>query len=221
MTVARRIVDANMYLTIATADADGRPWVSPVWYAPATDSDFLWVTSGRPAMLRECLASVAIVIFDSTVPVGAAEAVYLEAVAASLSNAEVEQAIDVYSRRSQACGARAWKPADVTPPAAFRLYRATASSQFVLGPYDERLPVMLVATADRALVPFCSSRDADAFPLRPFHTATVTRRKVAGIEVASSLGLVFWLLKRASSSACRSSSRPLAAAASNAFMVGP
>ena len=37
----------------------------------------------------------------------------------------------------------------------------------------------------------------------------------------SSLGLVFWLLKRASSSACRSASRPLAAAASNAFMVGP
>ena len=51
--------------------------------------------------------------------------------------------------------------------------------------------------------------------------ATVTRRKIAGIEVASSLGLVFWLLKRASSSACRSASRPLAAAASNAFMVGP
>jgi hypothetical protein len=30
------------------------------------------------------------------------------------------------------------------------------------------------------------------------HTATVTRRKVAGMEVASSLGLAFWALKRAS-----------------------
>jgi len=66
-----------------------------------------------------------------------------------------------------------------------------------------------------------SSRYAVAFPLHPSHTATVTRRKVAGMEVASSLGLAFWLLKRASSSACRSASRPLAAAASNAFMVGP
>jgi hypothetical protein len=55
----------------------------------------------------------------------------------------------------------------------------------------------------------------------PPHSATVTRRKVAGMEVASSLWLAFWSLKRASSSACRSASRPLAAAASNAFMVGP
>jgi hypothetical protein len=53
------------------------------------------------------------------------------------------------------------------------------------------------------------------------YTATVTRRKVAGMEVASSLGFAFWALKRVSNSACRSSSRPLAAAASKAFMVGP
>ena len=33
-SVARRIVETNMYMTIATADADGRPWVSPVWFAP-------------------------------------------------------------------------------------------------------------------------------------------------------------------------------------------
>jgi hypothetical protein len=52
-------------------------------------------------------------------------------------------------------------------------------------------------------------------------TATVTRRNVAGMDVASSFGLVFWALKRASNSACRSASRPLAAAASNAFIVGP
>ena len=43
--VARRIVDANMYMTLATADADGRPWVSPVWYAPVTYAEFLWVSS--------------------------------------------------------------------------------------------------------------------------------------------------------------------------------
>ena len=60
-----------------------------------------------------------------------------------------------------------------------------------------------------------------SFPLPLPHTATVTRRKVAGMDVASSLWLAFWALKRASSSACRSASRPFAAAASNAFMVGP
>lgn len=48
---------------------------------------------------------------------------------------------------------------------------------------------------------------------------TVTRRKVAGIEVATSL--VFCSLNSFSSSAWRSASRPFAAAAANAFMVGP
>jgi hypothetical protein len=52
-------------------------------------------------------------------------------------------------------------------------------------------------------------------------TAIITRRKVAGMEVASLLGLLFWLLNRASNSFCRSAARPLFSAASNAFMVGP
>ena len=52
-------------------------------------------------------------------------------------------------------------------------------------------------------------------------SATVTRRKVAGMEVASLSGLLFWLLNRASNSFCRSVARPSFSAASNAFMVGP
>ena len=52
-------------------------------------------------------------------------------------------------------------------------------------------------------------------------SATVTRKKVAGMDVASSLRLLFWLLNRTSSSFCRSAARPFFSAASNAFMVGP
>ncbi len=143
--LARRIVEANMYMTIATADGDGRPWVSPVWYAPLTTTEVLWVSAPEARHSRNIAGrpEVAIVIFDSTVPVGGAEALYLEAVAEELSGESLERAIAAYSQRSQACGARAWEAADVLPPAAFRLYRATASTQFVLGPHDERLPVRL------------------------------------------------------------------------------
>jgi hypothetical protein len=48
---------------------------------------------------------------------------------------------------------------------------------------------------------------------------TVTRRKVAGMDVP--LSLVFCSLKSASSSVCRSAWRPSEAAAANAFIVGP
>jgi len=41
-----------------------------------------------------------------------------------------------------------------------------------------------------------------------FQTATVTRRNVAGMEVASLRELLFWLLNRASNSFCRSAARP-------------
>src|SRR5215813_10728105 len=52
-------------------------------------------------------------------------------------------------------------------------------------------------------------------------TVTVTRRKVAGIDVASLTLLVFWRSKRASSSCCSSIDLPFCSAAANAFIVGP
>ena len=32
--VARAILDANHYMTLGTADENGPPWVSPLYYAP-------------------------------------------------------------------------------------------------------------------------------------------------------------------------------------------
>ena len=144
-SAARRIVAANKYMTIATADPDGRPWISPVWFAPRSETDFLWVSSPDARHSRNIAVrpAIAIVIFDSTVPVGAAEALYLEAVAEEVSSRDVVEAIATYSTRSQRHGAGAWVPANVLPPARVRLYRATAGSQFVLGPGDERLPVQV------------------------------------------------------------------------------
>ena len=80
-------------------------------------------------------------IFDSTVSIGSAEALYVEAIAEQLAGAELARAIATFSERSRACAAGAWFAADVLQPAAFRLYRAVASSRFVLGPHDQRLPV--------------------------------------------------------------------------------
>ena len=143
--VAREIIDANRYLTLATADGDGRPWAAPVWYAHEGYTDFLWVSRPEARHSRN-LASrpgLAIVIFDSTVPVGGAQAVYVEALAEELSGAERERGIAIYSRRSQAHGAGEWRGADVIAPAPHRLYRARASEHFVLQANDRRTLVQL------------------------------------------------------------------------------
>ena len=42
--IARAIIDAGRYMTLATADADGLPWASPVWFAPAGYREFFWVS---------------------------------------------------------------------------------------------------------------------------------------------------------------------------------
>jgi pyridoxine/pyridoxamine 5'-phosphate oxidase len=143
--IATRIIEANVYMTLATADGEGRPWPSPVWFANEGLTRFVWVSKPGALHSRNLAArpQVGIVIFDSTVGQGAAEAVYVEAEAEQLEGAEEERGIDIFNRRSESLGWPSWSVADVREPARLRLYGATASSLFVLGPGDERIAVEL------------------------------------------------------------------------------
>jgi nitroimidazol reductase NimA-like FMN-containing flavoprotein (pyridoxamine 5'-phosphate oxidase superfamily) len=140
---ARQIIEANRYLTLATADSAGNPWASPVWYAHEGYTTFYWVSrpQARHSQNLGVRATASAVIFDSTVPERLAQAVYLETLAEELSGAERDRAIAVYSRKSLALGLREWRTADVATPAPHRLYQARASDCYILGPSDQRLPV--------------------------------------------------------------------------------
>jgi hypothetical protein len=144
LLTAQSIIEANSYMTLATADAEGVPWASPVWFAHERYSAFLWVS--RPGTRHSRNISVrpdvGIVIFDSTVSEDDAQAVYLVVEAAMVDEA-VDDAMATFSRRSVARGGAAWGTADVTGAAAFRLYRARVLEAFILGPHDQRLPVQL------------------------------------------------------------------------------
>jgi pyridoxine/pyridoxamine 5'-phosphate oxidase len=142
---AREIIDANAYMTLATADADGRPWASPVWFAHADYTTFFWVSRPEARHSRNLKArpQLAIVIFDSTVAEGEGQAVYIEAEAEPAGDA----GIDVFSQRSVARGGEAWTSADVSPPASLRLYRATAQAHYLLDDHDRRFPVNPAAEA--------------------------------------------------------------------------
>lgn len=144
--VARRIVDDNLYMTLGTADEDGVPWVSPVYYAPFGYSELFWVSRPEARHSRNIAvrAEVSIAIFDSTVPIGAGQAVYMRALAELVEDpGEVERGIGIFSSRSLRHGGAAWAPENVAPSAEIRLYRARASEHFVLGERDERIPVEL------------------------------------------------------------------------------
>jgi pyridoxine/pyridoxamine 5'-phosphate oxidase len=142
---AQQIVDSNRYMTIGTADERGLPWVSPVWFAEARHREFFWVSApgarhSRNIALRP---QVSIVIFDSQVAPNSGEAVYMAALAGEVTGAELERGMGIFSARSEEQGLGPWTAADAGPGARLRLYRATASEQFVLGDHDERVPVDL------------------------------------------------------------------------------
>jgi nitroimidazol reductase NimA-like FMN-containing flavoprotein (pyridoxamine 5'-phosphate oxidase superfamily) len=141
---ARRIIDSNRYMTLATADETGLPWASPVWYAPARYRDFFWVSKPEARHSRNLATrpELAIVIFDSHGP-GDWNAVYMSAVAKEVQGVDIDEGIQIFTRRSEDQGMRAWTREDVSPPARHRLYRATASEHFVLDNHDQRLPVNL------------------------------------------------------------------------------
>jgi Pyridoxamine 5'-phosphate oxidase len=123
--LARRLIDSSSHLTLATADADGRPWASPVWYAAVGNTELLWVSSPDARHSRHLGArpEAGIVIFDSRAALGEAQAVYMAAVGEEVTGARLERSIEIFSRCSQESGARAWTLEDVVAPAALRLYR--------------------------------------------------------------------------------------------------
>ena len=130
-------------MVLSTADADGRPWVSPVWFASEDGVVFLWISKPDTRHSRNIAArsEIAIVVFDSSVAPGGAKALYVDALAERLDGAERDAAIALYSRASVAQGLNDFTPADVAEGARWRMYRATATARSVLGPGDERLPL--------------------------------------------------------------------------------
>jgi len=135
--IARGIVDANIYMTLATADADGQPWASPVFYAGDGAGSFYWMSSPEVVHSRNLAArpQVAIVIFDSRVEAGQGQAVYLSGTAAELSGDDVEPGLAVYPGPP----GRGWHPITldrVSPPSPYRLYRAVTTEAFILCPRE-------------------------------------------------------------------------------------
>jgi uncharacterized protein YhbP (UPF0306 family) len=142
---ARAIIDANLYMVLGTADEGGHPWVSPVYYAPVGYRDFLWVSRPETLHSRNLLArpQVSIVIFDSSVPIGTGQGVYMAATAEEVTGDARLVAMESFSRRSLRHGGRAWTLDDVEPPAEFRLYLATAAAHYLLGSIDRLVAVNL------------------------------------------------------------------------------
>ena len=147
--VARAIIDASLYMVLATADEAGQPWASPVYFATSGYTEFFWVSSPDAAHSRNIAVRprVGIVIFNSQVPINSGQGVYMPADAEQITGAGLKRAIGVFSGRCAAHGGEAWSESDVQGEAPFRLYRATATGHSILandGQPDHRVGADLI-----------------------------------------------------------------------------
>ena len=134
--IARAVVDTNLYMVLGTVDEDGRPWVSPVYYATADYTRFYWISSPEVRHSRNLAQrpQVSVVIFDSRVPAYTGQAVYMSGVAEELTGDDLDRGLEVYPGPAERV-ARAMTREEVRQPAPYRLYRATASQHSILCPW--------------------------------------------------------------------------------------
>ena len=147
--IARSIIDSILYMVLGTTNESGQPWVSPVYFSSEKYKEFYWMSSPDLTHSRNILVRprISIVIFDSRIPVGMGQAVYMSAVAEELAGADLDRGLQIYNgrfRNPTEHGVRVISPEDVQATALYRLYRATAQEHWVLDPAghpDHRISV--------------------------------------------------------------------------------
>jgi nitroimidazol reductase NimA-like FMN-containing flavoprotein (pyridoxamine 5'-phosphate oxidase superfamily) len=125
--MARRVIDGNTYMVLGTLDPEGQPRLSPVFYTPARYRDFYWVSVPEAHHSRNVAErpDVRLVIFDSTMPPGEGEAVYVSATAREVPKAELP---DVVREAFRTDAGTQFTPEELSGHARLRLYVARATS---------------------------------------------------------------------------------------------
>lgn len=98
----KEIISKILYITIATSSNDGQPWNSPVYSAYDDNYNFYWASDQNGQHSKNISENnrVFIVIYDSTVPEGTGEGVYIQAKANILTEEnEIEHALSYLDGR--------------------------------------------------------------------------------------------------------------------------
>lgn len=151
---AKKIIEENRYMTIATAAPDGKPWIAPVFFAYDSHYNFFWVSNKNSLhsnLIRQN-PRAAIVIFDSTAGEGDGDAVYFDASVKELENVdEIRAAMEALSKRVTKDEFRVKSADEVTESATWRIYKAVpqivsklTTGEYINGQYvDKRIEIVL------------------------------------------------------------------------------
>ena len=143
---ARTVLDDTCYVVLATADADGAPWASPVWFAHDGLDRLYWLSwpGARHSRFIERRPEVALTVFDTNAAPNQGTAFYATARARQCPDEQLDQGLEVLNRRSRAQGIGEFTRHRITGESRLRLYIAEISQAWVLdqdADVDQRAPV--------------------------------------------------------------------------------
>ena len=150
----KKIIEENIYCTIAMTSLDGKPWVSPVFFVYDENYNIYWVSNknSEHSRLLRVNPQAAIVIFDSQAPEGAGDGVYIKARVEELSNEEeIKEAIKFLNKRVTKEKFRVKGLGEVTADGVWRIYKALPETistltegEYINGQYvDKRVEINL------------------------------------------------------------------------------
>jgi nitroimidazol reductase NimA-like FMN-containing flavoprotein (pyridoxamine 5'-phosphate oxidase superfamily) len=125
---AKLVINTNIHMTIATVDAQGKPWITPVFYVHDNSYNLYWTSykeSEHSKNIRNN-SNVSIVIYGPVPPENNIDAVYMQATVTQLeSENEAFPAINILSKHIQEAKFMIKSPSDVLGNAAWRIYKAS------------------------------------------------------------------------------------------------
>jgi predicted pyridoxine 5'-phosphate oxidase superfamily flavin-nucleotide-binding protein len=143
---ARTILDETCYAVLATADADGTPWATPVWFAHHNLDRLYWMSwpGSRHSRLIDQRPHVSLTVFDSNAVPNEGTAFYATAQARQCPDEQLDDGLRILNRRSLAQGIGEVTRERVTGGSRLRLYVAEITEAWVLdqdADVDQRAPV--------------------------------------------------------------------------------
>ncbi|MFO0970960.1 MAG: pyridoxamine 5'-phosphate oxidase family protein [Candidatus Saccharimonadales bacterium] len=121
---AKEIIEQVIYLNVATTDQNGQPWNTAVFSAYDEQYNLYW-GSDKDAQHSQNIAAnnkVFITVYDSTIPAGKGEGVYIQALAEEVTDAEEIKRVHALLQNRRPVPY--WKLEQMTGEGAVRIYKA-------------------------------------------------------------------------------------------------
>ncbi len=133
---AKQILEDNIYCVVASSTKDGKPWISPVFYGYDEDYNIYWI-SDKDAKHSDIIRNnpqVSIAIFNSQLPEGKADCVYIQAIVEEINDSdEAEKAVKIRDSRAKVEEFKVKNINEVVGDGQWRVYKAIPVNVSKLG----------------------------------------------------------------------------------------